>query len=149
MSKCPFNALEACARSVSANAPRSPDSSSLRAFSFESMASIWTKRALSERSFASISLACDWQTHLAYVPSESNAADWPSRGIQHRNGLARYNNREMQFDRTLRKQRFAKLDLQLRELQRKADWLHKWCARHGLLSDCAEDFPLSSGEGIH
>ncbi len=32
---------------------------------------------------ASIALACDWRLHFAYLPSESNPADWPSRGLRY------------------------------------------------------------------
>ena len=44
------------------------------------------------RRCASIILACDWAPHFAWVPSESNASDWPSRGLRYRQERARNRN---------------------------------------------------------
>lgn len=33
---------------------------------------------------SALMLVCNWKLHFAYLPSESNPADWPCRGKQHR-----------------------------------------------------------------
>ena len=48
------------------------------------------------RRCAALSLACDWAWRFQYVPSESNAADWPSRGVVYRREKARQRRRDQQ-----------------------------------------------------
>jgi hypothetical protein len=45
---------------------------------------------------AALCLACDWTWRFHYVPSESNAADWPSRGKVYRQERARQRRRTME-----------------------------------------------------
>ena len=50
------------------------------------------------RRSAALALACDMQLYIAYIPSESNPSDWPSRGHQRRKVLNRYANRTVRAD---------------------------------------------------
>jgi hypothetical protein len=48
------------------------------------------------RRVAALCLACDWTWRFHYVPSESNAADWPSRGLAYKQQKARQRRRVQQ-----------------------------------------------------
>eukprot|EP00746_Dinoflagellata_sp_MGD_P052608 gnl/MRDRNA2_/MRDRNA2_232515_c0_seq1.p1 gnl/MRDRNA2_/MRDRNA2_232515_c0~~gnl/MRDRNA2_/MRDRNA2_232515_c0_seq1.p1 ORF type:complete len:176 (+),score=26.38 gnl/MRDRNA2_/MRDRNA2_232515_c0_seq1:34-528(+) len=69
------------------------------------------------RRLAAISLACNWLVRLAYLPSESNPADWPSRGKHRRQELARNKNTVLRGN-VYKKYKPSKLELFLRKQQR-------------------------------
>ena len=85
------------------------------------------------RRCAALSLACDWQTHLAYVPSESNAADWPSRGLRRKQEAKRYHGPKRPDGKVI-KYNMSKPEKRLHDFmikqQRQQKWLSQWCAKH-------------------
>jgi hypothetical protein len=84
------------------------------------------------RRCAATALASDILVHLAYTPSESNAADWPSRGLCRRKALNRHKNVILRRDGKVIKYKRSRLEISLDNYKRKAEWLHRWCVEHGL-----------------
>jgi hypothetical protein len=85
------------------------------------------------RRVAALSLACDWTWRYHYVPSESNAADWPSRGLTYRQERSRQRRRnEMRHNGRVRK--YSKLERALATCQSQEEFLSKWMFDHGLVS---------------
>lgn len=87
------------------------------------------------RRCAAFALACDWQTHLAYVPSESNAADWPSRGLCRKQVAKRYMGGVERANGKVKKTKMSKpvkrlYDFFLITHERRTAWLDRWCAAH-------------------
>lgn len=82
------------------------------------------------RRCGAIALACDWDVHLAYIPSESNPSDWPSRGLQYHRATNRYTNLAPRFDGQLKKRKRSRLELALEAEEKRQAWLHRWCIQH-------------------
>ena len=61
------------------------------------------------RVVSALCLACDWTWRYHYVPSESNAADWPSRGTVYRREQGRMK-RRLELERNGRVRKFTKFD---------------------------------------
>ena len=104
-----------------------------------------TLRRAMRKSAATI-LAADLQVYTAYTPSESNAADWPSRGLRRRQELSRHKNRTIRGDGKSVKCKPTKLELYDAKHERMQKWLGQWCIDHGigLSSDCAESVGSTS-----
>jgi hypothetical protein len=75
------------------------------------------------RRCSALSLACGWLVRYVYVPSESNLADWPSRGLDRRRELARFRNRVDRGSKFV-KCRPSRLELALRERTRACQRLY-------------------------
>jgi hypothetical protein len=76
------------------------------------------------RMVSALCLACDWTWRYHYVPSESNAADWPSRGLCYRRERARQRRRsEQQCNGRVRK--YSKLERWLTRQENTASRLKK------------------------
>jgi len=69
------------------------------------------------RRIAALTLACGWLAHFAYVPSESNPADAPSRGVVPGKDKARQT-RRLTLGTNGRAPRFTQLQQHLRQLSR-------------------------------
>ena len=69
------------------------------------------------RKCAALSLACDWLWRFQYAPSESNAADWPSRGVVYRRERARQRRRDEQRSNG-RVIKYSKYERHLRRLEK-------------------------------
>ena len=68
---------------------------------------------------AALCIACDWTFRFHYVPSESTAADWPSRGLFYHRERARQRRRmEQRHNGKVRK--YSKLERHLRAMERSA-----------------------------
>ena len=79
---------------------------------------------------AAISLACDWLTHVPYIPSESMPADKASRGLQPR----RHTGLLQRLDRKIVKPKTSPFDIKWANEQRRHEWLNKWLHDHHFLA---------------
>ena len=89
-----------------------------------------TLRTAQSRCAATV-LAADLLVYTAYTPSESNAADWPPRGVRRRQQCSRYKNRMVRCDGKSVKRKLTKLELQLAKHERSMSWFRRWCENHG------------------
>jgi hypothetical protein len=76
------------------------------------------------RRCAALCLTCDWSLRFHYIPSESNAADWPSRGAIYSRERARQKRRLAQRSNG-HVRKFSKLELALRHRAKAVETLRR------------------------
>ena len=98
------------------------------------------KRAV--RRCAATALASDILFHVAYVPSECNAADWPSRGLRYRQTSSRFKH-VVRVDGRFVKQKKSRLDRWLEKQQKIRAWFNDWCRSHNIGESTANSSSVS------